>query len=58
MTRFGPHALRVRPEAATKFFILEVEAEIEFVLGPDGAPEALMLSQGGQTWRYPRVPQP
>ncbi len=58
VTQTGPHVLKVRPEGPTKFFILEIEAEIEFVLGKDGAPEALMLTQGGQTWRYPRIPDP
>ena len=56
VTQTGPHVLKVRPEGPTKFFVLELEAEIEFVLGKDGAPEALMLTQGGQTWRYPLVP--
>jgi CubicO group peptidase (beta-lactamase class C family) len=51
----GPQGLRLRPLGPNAFYVKEVEADVAFVEDTSGRPEALMLTQGGETWRYGRV---
>ncbi len=39
----------------TVFFLRPVAAEIEFEIGADGAVTGMILRQGGQTIRAPRI---
>jgi len=50
MAQIGKQVLPIYPESPTKFFFKAADAQIEFV------PGGLVLSQGGQTWRYTRRP--
>ena len=52
----GKQALRIYPETQTRFFMKDVEVQIDFWLGPDGTPTGLVWTQDGVTTRYPRRP--
>jgi hypothetical protein len=55
MTRAtGQNAVQIHPESETEFFIEEIDAQITFVLGPDGTATELILHQGGRDIRAPR----
>lgn len=43
------------PESESKFFLKIVDAQIEFVRGPDGRAESLVLHQGGRDMAAKRV---
>jgi D-alanyl-D-alanine-carboxypeptidase/D-alanyl-D-alanine-endopeptidase len=40
--------LELHPETETEFFLEEVDAQITFVVGPDGKASELVLHQGGR----------
>jgi CubicO group peptidase (beta-lactamase class C family) len=44
----GQPARELHPVSATRYFLKEVEAELEFVTGDDGRAEEAVLYQGGQ----------
>jgi hypothetical protein len=47
--------LRLWPESATDFFLKEVDAQVTFVRDSSGAVSALVLHQGGQDQKAPKV---
>lgn len=50
----GQQAFQLHPEAADKFFLREVDAQMSFVRDASGAVEALVLHQGGRDMRAPK----
>ena len=50
----GQSSIQIHPESETEFFVEEINAQITFVLGPDGTATALILHQGGRDMRAPR----
>lgn len=51
----GQQIIELHPASTTRYFITEVEAEIEFVPGDDGRASALVLYQGGREMKAARV---
>jgi CubicO group peptidase (beta-lactamase class C family) len=51
----GQEIVELHPTSVTRYFITEVEAEIEFVPGYDGRALELVLYQGGQELKAARV---
>jgi len=43
----GQPKVEIFPESETMFFLKVVDAQVEFVLGPDGRAQSLVLHQGG-----------
>ena len=52
----GQAPLPIFAESATKFFLKEVNAELEFEVDASGNPVALTLIQAGGRTRAPRAP--
>ena len=50
----GQGAFQLHPETETEFFIEEIDAQVTFVVGPDGKVGELILHQGGQDVRARR----
>ena len=50
----GQGAFQLHPETETEFFIEEVDAQVTFVVGPDGKVGELILHQGGRDMRARR----
>jgi len=53
MQAAGEQAMELHAESATKFFILELENEIEFVKGPDGQISHLLINGAMRAQRLP-----
>ena len=51
----GQGAVELHPASTTRYFVREVASEVEFVPGGDGRAAEIVLSQGGQQVRAPRV---
>ena len=51
----GQPAFRLWPETEVDFFIKEVDAQVTFVRDAQGVVTALVLHQGGQDQRAPKV---
>jgi CubicO group peptidase (beta-lactamase class C family) len=65
VTRDGDHlfaqltneaALEIFPESPTGFFLKRVDAQVSFLIGPDGRATSLVLHQNGRDLPAPRVP--
>jgi hypothetical protein len=54
----GQAKLRLWPETETEFFLKEVDAQVSFVRDAQGVVTELILHQGGQDGRAPKVPAP
>lgn len=54
----GQPALPVYPQSPTQVFWRAVDAEVSFVMGPDGRAQSLELRQAGRKLRAIRVPEP
>ena len=55
MTRAtGQGSIEIFPESETEFFAQVIDAQITFVVGPDGSVTALILHQGGRDIRAAR----
>jgi CubicO group peptidase (beta-lactamase class C family) len=54
----GQPEVELFPESATRFFLKVVDAQVDFVLGPDGRAVRLVLHQGGQDLPAQRVRRP
>lgn len=52
----GQERSQIFPEAADRFFFRDVDAQIEFVRGAEGAVTSLVLRQGGEVLTAPRRP--
>lgn len=50
----GQSRLEIHPETETEFFLEEVDAQITFIVGPDGTAGELVLHQGGRDMRARR----
>jgi hypothetical protein len=50
----GQNRLELHPETETEFFLEEVDAQITFIVGPDGKAGELVLHQGGRDMRARR----
>ena len=50
----GQGAVQLHPETETEFFIEGIDAQVTFVVGPDGKVGELILHQGGQDVRARR----
>ncbi|MEO8726715.1 MAG: serine hydrolase [Acidobacteriaceae bacterium] len=50
----GQPAFQLHPESAAKFFVREVDAEVEFVRDASGKTKELVLYQGGETIHWLR----
>ena len=51
----GQAQFEIFPKSETRYFFKVVDAEIEFVLGPDSKADSLILFQGGIEQKAPRV---
>ncbi len=54
----GQPEVELFPESETRFFLKVVDAQVDFVLGPDGRAVRLVLHQGGQDLPAPKVRRP
>jgi len=52
----GQGSRRLHPRSETRFFLREVDAEVEFLIADDGSVSALVLHRGGVEQRAERVP--
>lgn len=54
----GQPEVELFPESETRFFLKVVDAQVDFMLGPDGLATSLVLHQGGQDLPAKKVRRP